>query len=41
MNSIPLVLTRYIAGLKAHDVKMISTTVAPDLAFVTPTATLN
>jgi predicted ester cyclase len=41
MIRIPAVLLRYTAGLKAHDVDLIASTVADDLAFVTPTATLN
>ena len=36
MSAPPAVLERYIAGLKAHDVDLIATTVADDLAFVTP-----
>lgn len=35
-DPIPPVLARYIAGLMAHDVAQISTTLADDVAFVTP-----
>ena len=41
MNEIPEVLRTYIAGLKAHDVDAIADTVAADLAFVSPTRTLD
>lgn len=40
MNEIPDVLQCYMEGLKAHDVDRIAGTVAPDLAVITPTATL-
>jgi hypothetical protein len=40
MSTPPAVLERYIAGLKAHDVRRVATTVADDLAFVTPMRTL-
>jgi hypothetical protein len=33
---IPPVIQRYIEGLKAHDVDRVASTVADDLAFVTP-----
>jgi SnoaL-like polyketide cyclase len=39
-NAVPPVMATYIEGLKAHDVAKIALTVADDLAFVTPTATL-
>ena len=41
MKEIPAVLRTHISGLKAHDVDAIADTVAADLAFVTPTRTLN
>jgi predicted ester cyclase len=41
MREIPRVLATYIDGLKAHDVDKIAGTVADDLAFVTPSATLD
>jgi predicted ester cyclase len=37
---IPAVIATYIAGLKSHDVDRIATTVADDLAFVTPARTM-
>jgi hypothetical protein len=36
MNTLLPVLLSYIAGLKAHDVDAIATTVAEDLRFITP-----
>jgi RimJ/RimL family protein N-acetyltransferase/predicted ester cyclase len=41
MKSIPPVLLTYIAGLKAHDVDKIATTVAEDLRFITQASTVN
>jgi predicted ester cyclase len=41
MIGIPAVLTSYIEGLKAHDVDRIAATVSDDLAFVTPSRTLD
>jgi predicted ester cyclase len=41
MKAVPPILLTYIDGLKAHDVGKIATTVADDLRFVTPTATVN
>ena len=41
MNSIPPVLWTYIEGLKNHDVEGIGRTVSEDLAFITPSKTLN
>jgi SnoaL-like domain len=41
MTGIPAVMSRYIEGLKAHDVERITATVAEDLAFVTPSRTLD
>jgi predicted ester cyclase len=38
---IPDVLYQYMDGLKSHDVERIAAAVADDLAFVTPSATLN
>lgn len=38
---IPAALTSYIAGLKAHDVDRIASTVAEELAFVSSGRTLN
>lgn len=40
MSASPAVLESYIAGLKAHDVGRVATTVADDLAFVTPVRTM-
>jgi predicted ester cyclase len=40
MKPIPPVFDTYIAGLKAHDVAQIATTVSEDLAFVSATRTL-
>ena len=40
MSAPPAVLESYIAGLKAHDVGRVATTVADDLAFVTPARTM-
>jgi predicted ester cyclase len=39
MKTIPPVLLAYIAGLKAHDVDKIATTVAEDLRFITAAST--
>ena len=41
MNTIPPALLEYIAGLNAHDVDRIATTVAEDLRFITPASTVN
>lgn len=41
MNAVPECLLTYMQGLHCHDVERIAGTVADDLAFVTPTATLN
>jgi hypothetical protein len=41
MNQIPPVLSRYINGLKAHDVAAIATTVADGVAFISATRTLD
>jgi len=41
MKTIPPVLLTYIAGLKAHDVPTIASTVADDLRFITPAAAIN
>ena len=41
MTEVPPALLTYINGLKTHDVDKIAGTVADDLMFVTPTATLN
>ena len=40
MTAIAPVIYTYIEGLKSHDVAKIATTVADDLAFVTPARTL-
>ena len=39
LNAIPGILREYIAGLKAHDVSKIASTVADDLRFITPGTT--
>lgn len=41
MRDIPLVIQSYIAGLCTHDVTKVATTVADDLAFVTPVRTMD
>lgn len=41
MIEIPAVFRAYIEGLRAHDVDRIAATLADDLAFVTPSRTLN
>ena len=41
MLDLPQVLHRYIEGLRTHDVIAIADTVADDVAFVSPAATLN
>jgi hypothetical protein len=41
MTDVPAVINRYIAGLKAHDVETIATTVADDVEFVTPVRTMD
>jgi predicted ester cyclase len=41
MTGIPTVMDSYIKGLETHDVDRIAAAVADDLAFVTPTRTLN
>ena len=41
MSDFPAVLRTYIEGLKTHDVDKISSTVADDMALVTPSQTLN
>jgi hypothetical protein len=40
VSGVPEALSRYIAGLKSHDVDLIATTVADELRFVTPVRTL-
>ena len=40
METLPPILLTYIAGLKAHDVTMIASTVSDDLRFITPSATI-
>ncbi len=40
MNVLPLVISAYIEGLKAHDVDKIATTVSDDLVFVAATRTI-
>lgn len=39
--AVPEVLWRYMDGLKRHDVEQIGSTVAEDLAFITPSKVLN
>ena len=41
MTEIPAVIRSYIEGLRAHDVARIAATVSDDLAFVTPSRTLD
>jgi predicted ester cyclase len=41
MSDLPPVLGRYIEGLEAHDVLKISGTVAANVAFITPSRTLD
>jgi hypothetical protein len=41
MTEIPTVMIAYIEGLKAHNIGLIASTVSDDLAFVTPSRTLN
>jgi hypothetical protein len=41
MAEVPPVLQRYINGLKTHDVQLVASAVSDDLAFVTPSRTLN
>jgi predicted ester cyclase len=41
VTEIPGVMVSYIQGLKTHDVDRIAASVADDLAFVTPSRTLN
>ena len=40
-TALPRVLTRYVEGLKSHDVAKIAETVSKDLAFVTPSRSLS
>lgn len=39
-GTVPAAIETYIEGLKAHDVAKVATTVADDLAFVTPARTM-
>lgn len=41
MSNVPAVLASYIAGLETHDVDRVATTVSDDMAFITPSRTLD
>jgi predicted ester cyclase len=41
MKNTPLVLQRYVDGLKTHDVEKVASTLSDELAFVAPNRTLN